>query len=72
MAQKGQQASAAPTASSTGFCITEGCKKSAERAEFCTEHFSWFKIGLITKRGAKAKDFEKKMGQIGRTADKTA
>jgi hypothetical protein len=46
-----------------GGCLAEGCGKGSERAEFCTEHFQWFKIGLITKTGARAKDFDKKFMQ---------
>jgi hypothetical protein len=60
----------APTANS-GYCIADGCKKSTELAEFCGSHFVWFKLGLITKKGAKAKDFEKKLSQLNRSADKT-
>lgn len=44
-------------------CITEGCGKKQERDAFCNEHFHWFKAGLITKKGAKAKDFDKKYRQ---------
>jgi len=61
----------APVAANSGFCIADGCKKSTELAEFCGQHFLWFKLGLITKRGSKAKDFEKKLGQINRVADKS-
>ncbi len=41
-------------------CVCEGCKKKAEKASFCAEHFAWFKAGLITKEGAYAPDFDKK------------
>jgi hypothetical protein len=41
-------------------CIAEGCNKKHVKASFCTEHFEWFKAGLITKEGGKAADFEKK------------
>lgn len=67
-AQKSQNvAPVAPT--NSGFCIADGCKKSTELAEFCSNHFVWFKLGLITKRGTKAKDFEKKLSQLNRSAD---
>ncbi|HEX4925522.1 MAG TPA: hypothetical protein VFV50_15620 [Bdellovibrionales bacterium] len=62
--------SAQPAAVSTnrgGGCLAEGCSKNAERAEFCTEHFRWFKLGLITRTGARAKDFDKKFIQHGRS-----
>lgn len=41
-------------------CCAEGCKKKMERANFCAEHFDWFKAGLITKEGMRASDFDKK------------
>lgn len=41
-------------------CTAEGCKKNPERAGFCQEHYTWFKEGLITLEGYKAKDFDKK------------
>ena len=28
-------------------CKAEGCAKKSEKAEFCGEHFDWFKEGLI-------------------------
>lgn len=47
----------APMASN---CCAEDCKKKPSRANFCDEHFEWFKAGLITKAGMKASDFDKK------------
>lgn len=44
-------------------CKAEGCKAKSSKANFCQEHFEWFKAGLITKEGAKAQDFEKKYYQ---------
>jgi hypothetical protein len=44
----------------TDFCPVEGCKKPVSRMHFCSEHFSWFKEGLINKRGARPTDFDKK------------
>jgi len=41
-------------------CKSEGCKHAQARFTFCTEHFDWFKFGLITKMGVKVSDFEKK------------
>ncbi len=41
-------------------CPAEKCGKKATRAEFCNEHFVWFKEGLIARSGEKAKDFDKK------------
>ena len=68
-APKTQNNSAAPSTTGSGFCLADGCKKSTELADFCGTHFLWFKLGLITKRGAKAKDFEKKLSQLNRNAD---
>ncbi|MGZ3772082.1 MAG: hypothetical protein ACXVCY_08270 [Pseudobdellovibrionaceae bacterium] len=45
-------------------CCGEGCKKKAEKAGFCAEHFDWFKAGLITREGLKAQDFDKKYYQF--------
>jgi hypothetical protein len=42
-------------------CKAEGCNKKSSRADFCEEHFEWFKMGLITKEGKKVPDFDKKM-----------
>lgn len=41
-------------------CRAEDCKKKPDRAGFCGEHFMWFKWGLITAEGVKARDFDKK------------
>jgi hypothetical protein len=73
MAQKSKDNAqeTAPTATKSGFCIAEGCKKSTELAEFCGQHFLWFKLGLITKHGAKAKDFEKKLSQLNRHPERS-
>ncbi|MGE0763847.1 MAG: hypothetical protein AB7N80_11265 [Bdellovibrionales bacterium] len=45
---------------SLAMCPAEKCGKKASRAEFCEEHFVWFKEGLINRTGEKAKDFDKK------------
>ncbi len=45
-------------------CSSEGCKAKPSRAGFCNEHYVWFKEGLITIDGYKAKDFEKKYQQF--------
>lgn len=41
-------------------CRAEGCTKKGDRAEFCPEHYEWFKFGLITKEGKRPTDFDKK------------
>lgn len=41
-------------------CTAEECKKTPEKAGFCQEHYTWFKEGLITLQGQRAKDFDKK------------
>ena len=42
-------------------CIAEGCSKKPSRMSFCSEHYDWFKFGLITKEGKKPIDFDKKL-----------
>jgi hypothetical protein len=41
-------------------CKCGGCKKTQARFSFCTEHYEWFKFGLISKAGARVSDFDKK------------
>jgi hypothetical protein len=56
--KSGQQGSASVTEIQR--CPVDACKKNADRAGFCGEHFSWFKEGLVNKKGEKPKDFDKK------------
>jgi hypothetical protein len=42
-------------------CMADDCKHKPSKAGFCEQHFDWFKAGLITKNGAKALDFDKKL-----------
>lgn len=41
-------------------CSADGCGKKADKMSFCSEHFDWFKFGLITKEGKRPSDFDKK------------
>lgn len=41
-------------------CRAESCKAKISRAEFCEEHFDWFKAGLIKRTGERVPDFQKK------------
>lgn len=41
-------------------CPVEDCGKKPHRSVFCSEHFDWFKEGLVNKKGEKPKDFDKK------------
>ena len=41
-------------------CKEASCKKKSEKLEFCDEHYSWFKFGLLTKEGKRPTDFDKK------------
>lgn len=41
-------------------CPAESCGKPAQRMHFCSEHFEWFKAGLVNKMGQKPSDFDKK------------
>ena len=43
-----------------GVCLADECKKRSEKANFCMEHFDWFKEGLVTKEGRRPSDFDKK------------
>lgn len=43
-----------------GGCHSQGCKVSANRFNFCDDHYDHFKFGLIKKTGEKVSDFEKK------------
>jgi hypothetical protein len=45
-------------------CVCTGCKASASRFSFCTEHFDHFKFGLIKKTGERVSDYEKKLGHF--------
>lgn len=53
--QQGGQVHQLPTR-----CKAESCNAKIARMNFCDEHFTWFKEGLITKEGQKPKDFDKK------------
>ncbi len=41
-------------------CPVEACGKTAKKMHFCEEHFTWFKEGLVNKRGERPSDFDKK------------
>jgi len=41
-------------------CCVEKCGKKIERMNFCGEHYTWFKEGLVSKTGQKPSDFDKK------------
>ena len=47
-------------------CKGEACTKKDMKAGFCTEHFMWFKEGLMDKQGSKVPDFDKKMQAMQR------
>lgn len=54
-------------------CQAEGCKHKPDQAGFCSEHYMWFKEGLVTKEGIKPKDFDKKYHAfMARLADEKA
>jgi hypothetical protein len=44
--------------------VCGGCKASAHRFNFCSEHFDHFKFGLIKKTGERVSDYEKKLGHF--------
>jgi hypothetical protein len=41
-------------------CCAEKCAKKADKLGFCAEHFTWFKEGLVNKKGERPPDFDKK------------
>lgn len=41
-------------------CCVEKCTKKTDRLNFCSEHYAWFKEGLINRAGQKPTDFDKK------------
>lgn len=41
-------------------CCVDKCGKKVDRMGFCTEHFGWFKEGLVNRAGQKPSDFDKK------------
>jgi hypothetical protein len=41
-------------------CCAEGCTKGQAKLTFCTEHFVWYKEGLVNKKGERPSDFDKK------------
>lgn len=49
-----------------GLCIAERCKEGAVKYRFCSSHFEAYQLGLMTKHGVKAKDFEHKMRNLVR------
>lgn len=53
-------------------CTADDCKKKPEVAGFCSEHFTWFKEGLITKEGHRPSDFDKKFIAFMRRSKKSA
>jgi hypothetical protein len=53
-------------------CAVADCKDKPKRLHFCQEHFQWFKEGMITREGHKAKDFDKKYQAYMRRNKKAA
>lgn len=41
-------------------CCVEKCTKKADKLNFCPEHYMWFKEGLVSKKGQRPTDFDKK------------
>ena len=53
-------------------CTAEACSKKPSRAGFCEEHYEWFKEGMLTMEGYRAKDFDKKYHAWLRRKEKAA
>ncbi len=43
-----------------GNCKSEKCSKKETKMGFCSEHYAWFKEGLLTREGKRPSDFDKK------------
>jgi hypothetical protein len=41
-------------------CCVEKCTTKSVKMNFCTEHYTWFKEGLVNKKGQRPTDFDKK------------
>ena len=44
-----------------GLCLAERCKDGAIQYRFCSKHCEAFQLGLMTKHGVPAKDYEHKL-----------
>jgi hypothetical protein len=53
-------------------CLVGGCKTKVVKAGFCTEHFDWYKEGIVTKEGRKPVDFDKKLYNFQKRTGKAA
>jgi len=53
-------------------CKVKGCRGDVTKFAFCQEHFDQFKFGLITKNGAPAADYEKKVDHWQKYKERTA
>lgn len=59
MAKK-EEAQSNGAAAGPSTCCVEKCGKKGERMNFCSEHFGWFKEGLVNRQGKRPVDFDKK------------
>ena len=41
-------------------CCVEKCTSKSDKMNFCKEHYMWFKEGLVSRKGEKPTDFDKK------------
>ncbi len=53
-------------------CCVDKCGKKSDRMNFCTEHYMWFKEGLVSKKGVRPTDFDKKYQAFMMKAKKAA
>ena len=66
MSEKKSASPQPQVASISAHCCAEGCKKTQAKLTYCEEHFTWFKEGLINKKGERPNDFDKKYQQFMR------
>jgi hypothetical protein len=43
-----------------GSCCVEKCTAKGYKMNFCSEHYGWFKEGLVSRKGERPSDFDKK------------
>ena len=41
-------------------CCVDKCGKKSDKLNFCPEHYMWFKEGLVSRKGQRPTDFDKK------------
>ena len=53
-------------------CLMEDCKTKPKKLGFCSEHYAWYRFGVISKEGKKPKDFDKKLVAFNKFQERKA